>query len=186
MTGVQTCALPIWTMPRQPTAYEHAAAELAKRDLALSVGADVLAIGAPAPSTLTLQAPARDLRALADAVGRALESTGPHHAPFSGYIVRVQRDELLFTPTYSTGSGASLAGDTRALAALRRVLLDAMASDDGWATLAQWGAKGPRVEVRREGPPMAATVPTEASPAPHYSPDVGGGADAWRWGGDDR
>lgn len=137
-------------------------------------------------ATLTLTGPARDLRALADAVGRALESDGPHHAPFSGYIVRVQRDELLFSPTYSTGSGAPLAGDTRALAALRRCLLDAMASDDGRATLAQWGAKGPRVEVRRDGRRHRRTLPPEASPAPRYSPDVGGGADAWRWGGDDR
>jgi len=137
-------------------------------------------------ATLTLTGPARDLRALADAIGRALESDGPHHAPFSGYIVRVQRDELLFSPTYSTGSGAPLAGDTRALAALRRCLLDAMASDDGRATLAQWGAKGPRVEVRRDGRRHRRTLPPEASPAPRYSPDVGGGADAWRWGGDDR
>jgi hypothetical protein len=131
-------------------------------------------------ATLTLSGPARDLRALADAVGRALESAEPHHATFAGYIVLVQRDELLFTPTYSTGSGASLAGDTRALAALRRCLLDAMVSDDGRATLAQWGAKGPALVVRREYR-LEPAVPPAADPSPTRYDGANGGADQWRW-----
>lgn len=142
-------------------------------------------------STLTLQAPARDLRALADAVGRALESAAPVAVTFNGAAITVARDEMLFTPTHVTGFAptpadqplipfGALAGDTRALAALRRCLLDAMASDDGRATLAQWGAKGPRVEVRREYrfEPAAAPAP---GPSPTRYDGANGGAGQWRW-----
>jgi len=142
-------------------------------------------------ATLTLTGPARDLRALADAVGRALESAEPVAITFNGAAITVARDEMLFTPTHVTGFAptaadqplipfGALAGDTRALAALRRCLLDAMASDDGRATLAQWGAKGPALVVRREGGGEPSMVAAEAVEATRYD-GANGGADQWRW-----
>jgi hypothetical protein len=136
----------------------------------------------PERPSITLQAPAPQLRALFDAIGRALELPATRHvcAFGEGLTVTVLRDEMLFTPTAQTGLGtAELAGDARALCALRAAVATAMAN--GAATIAQWGAKGPRVEVRREGgAAMRATTASEPSEAPRYTPDPDG-AGAWRW-----
>ena len=86
---------------------------------------------------------------------------------------------MLFTPTATTGIGtADLAGDARALCALRSAVSEAMATGRG--SLPQWGAKGPCVEVQREGGAAVADVAHEASEAPRYTPSEGG-AGAWRW-----
>ena len=135
----------------------------------------------PERPALTLQAPASDLRALFDAIGRALELPATRHvcAFGEGLTVTVLRDEMLFTPTAQTCLGtADLAADARGLQALRAALQDAMAH--GAASLPQWGAKGPCVEVQREGGAAVADVAHEASEAPRYTPSEGG-AGAWRW-----
>ena len=133
------------------------------------------------PPSLTLQAPAPQLRALFDTIGRALELPATRHACSfgAGLTVTVLRDEMLFTPTATTGIGtADLAGDARALCALRSAVSEAMATGRG--SLPQWGAKGPCVEVQREGGAAVADVAHEASEAPRYTPSEGG-AGAWRW-----
>jgi len=163
-------AMSIRRAPREPVRVEVPIDAAMREESAAKLGA----------TTLTLQAPAAHLRALFDAIGRAVEGSEPHGTIVGGVAVLVQRDEMLFTPTYSTGVGSLvLAGDARALCALRAAVATAMAN--GAATIAQWGAKGPRVEVRREGgAAMRATTASEPSEAPRYQPDAGG-AGAWRW-----
>ena len=135
-----------------------------------------------APRTTTITASPTELRALADAIGQAIE-TGTGVAPsFNGGKVTVTRDELRFSGALVIAAdGIAITADTRALHRLRKAVIEARETGRGTAT--EWG-KGTSVEVLRRGELRKGDAPTVAAQAttePVRYDGEQGGAQAWRW-----
>lgn len=128
-----------------------------------------------APATLTLRAPARDLRALFDAIGRALESAAPEIVTFGGKPLSVLRSDGCAEPSVHAGT---IDANARDLCVLRASVAQALT--DGRSYACAWD-KGRTLTVERVGGPLVTAQPAPAEPqATHYD-GAQGGPDAWRW-----